>query len=109
MGNLASVGAFRPHNLVHIILDNEVNDSTGGQATVSSNTALTVVAMACGYYSGYSTDSVEKLEKILAEKLVEKGPSLIHFRIKKGSPKDLGRPKIKPYEIKERLMKVLSQ
>jgi phosphonopyruvate decarboxylase len=35
LGNLATIGSRAPANLVHIILDNGVHDSTGGQATVS--------------------------------------------------------------------------
>src|SRR3546814_456869 len=33
LGTLATVGAYGPRNLVHILLDNGVHDSTGGQAT----------------------------------------------------------------------------
>jgi len=107
MGNLASVGAYHPDNFLHIILDNEVNDSTGGQQTISDHVSLAAVAQACGYESVFSSDQLKELELILAGKLIEKGPVLIHFRIKKGSPSDLGRPKIKPYEVKNRLMQFL--
>ena len=33
MGSLATIGAQAPKNLVHIVLDNSVHESTGGQAT----------------------------------------------------------------------------
>src|SRR5690606_38820517 len=35
MGALATIGYERPDNLVHVLLDNEAHDSTGGQATVA--------------------------------------------------------------------------
>ena len=35
MGAFATVGAYGPPNLMHLLLDNGVHDSTGGQATVS--------------------------------------------------------------------------
>lgn len=107
MGNLASIGAYHPQNFLHIILDNEVNDSTGGQQTISDYVSLAAVAQACGYESVFSTDQISELEFILADEITEKGPVLIHFRIKKGSPDNLGRPKIKPYEVKNRLMHFL--
>src|SRR5688500_20224041 len=35
MGSLATIGFYQPENFLHIILDNEVHDSTGGQQTAS--------------------------------------------------------------------------
>src|SRR5262249_43067797 len=46
---LATIGYERPANLVHILLDNEIHESTGGQATVSHSVDLAAVARACGY------------------------------------------------------------
>ena len=37
LGALATIGAQGPENLIHLVLDNGVHDSTGGQATVSAN------------------------------------------------------------------------
>ncbi len=36
MGNLATLGHHRPPNLLHVLLDNGVHDSTGAQATAAS-------------------------------------------------------------------------
>ncbi len=108
MGNMASVGHFQPSNFLHIILDNEINDSTGGQATVSPNVSFSAVAQACGYKQVFSADSAEALESILKDLHKINGPALIHFRIRKGSPEGLGRPKVKPFEVKTRLMKYLA-
>ena len=49
LGALATIGAERPPNLVHVLLDNEAHDSTGGQPTVASRCDLGAVARACGY------------------------------------------------------------
>ena len=35
LGAMATIGAHAPGNLIHVLLDNGVHDSTGGQATVS--------------------------------------------------------------------------
>ena len=58
MGVLATIGAQAPANLVHVVLDNGVHDSTGGQATVSPIVDFADVALACGYASGAGCDSV---------------------------------------------------
>ncbi|HEO66283.1 MAG TPA: phosphonopyruvate decarboxylase [Spirochaetes bacterium] len=107
MGNAASVGAFKPKNYLHLVLDNEAHDSTGGQPTVSNGVSLGLIGKACGYRQVYSSDQLTELDRLLASQKANEGPTLIHFKIKKGSPKDLGRPKIKPYEVKDRLMKHL--
>lgn len=107
MGNLATIGSIKPSNLLHVLLDNEVNDSTGGQSSVSRDIAMAAIAESCGYRKVYSTDSLDELEKIMTNCTVKNGPVFIHMRIKKGSPKDLGRPKIKPHEVKERMIQSL--
>ncbi len=109
MGNLATIGAYKPANYLHIVLDNEVNDSTGGQDSVSNSVSLAAAADSCGYNKIYSTDSIEELNTILADLGEKDGPVFIHLLIKKGSPKELGRPKIKPFEVKERMMQRLQE
>ena len=49
LGALSMIGYHRPGNLTHILLDNEIHESTGGQATLSRTTDLSRVASACGY------------------------------------------------------------
>ncbi len=43
MGNFASVGAHGRGNLLHILLDNQVHESTGGQATLSPGVDFSAV------------------------------------------------------------------
>ena len=107
MGNLATIGAFQAKNLVHIVLDNEINDSTGGQASVSKSISLAAIAQACGYKKIFSTDDPDEFKNYFESLRDNDGPLFIHLRIKSGSPKDLGRPKVKPFEVKERLMNFL--
>jgi len=109
MGNLASVGAFQPKNYLHVLLDNEVNDSTGGQGTISAQVSFAGIALSCGYKNVFSTDDLEELKSILEKETTQSGPTFIHFRIRKGSPKDLGRPKVKPFAVKERMMQRLAK
>src|SRR4029077_3905456 len=43
MGAFATVGAYGPPNLRHLLLDNGAHDSTGGQATVSTRVSFAQV------------------------------------------------------------------
>src|SRR5262249_9390291 len=49
MNVLASAGAERPLNLLHVVLDNHAHASTGGQRTISGQISLESVAGAAGY------------------------------------------------------------
>ncbi len=84
MGTLATIGACAPENLVHIVLDNAVHDSTGGQPTVSANVNFAEVAIACGYRRSYSCDEGGGFEDAVASALGQAGPHLVHMRIRPG-------------------------
>ncbi len=102
MGNLATIGARGPGNLIHVVLDNGVHDSTGGQATVSPVVNLAAVAVACGYRRGIAADGLDGFEAAFENCLANEGPSLIHMRIAPGSIDNLGRPTVKPADVARR-------
>jgi len=108
MGNLATIGAQGPKNLVHIILDNGVHDSTGGQATVSPVVHFAEAALACGYRAAWSCDDLVGFEHALQASFAHEGPALIHLRIAPGSMKELGRPTVKPPEVAARFKAFLA-
>src|ERR1700744_3758925 len=62
MGAFATLGAYGPANLTHVLLDNGAHDSTGGQATVSQQVSFAGVAAACGYASAMESDSLDVLD-----------------------------------------------
>ncbi len=102
MGAMATIGAYGPDNLVHLILDNGVHDSTGGQATVSANVDFARVALACGYAGAASCDDLMGFERAFQAGLAAPGPWLIHLRIVPGSMAGLGRPTLTPAEVARR-------
>lgn len=106
MGNLATIGAYGPGNLVHIILDNGVHDSTGGQATVPVDFAA--IALACGYRYAASCGSLAGFESAWREVVAGEKPALIHIRILPGSLAKLGRPTIAPAEVARRFKTFLA-
>ena len=108
MGSFATIGYSRPAKLLHIILDNEAHDSTGGQGTSSPVVDFARVAAAANYRNAVSLESRDDLATAVKDLRTKQGPSLVHVKIRQGSPKSLGRPTIKPHEVKERFMQFLA-
>lgn len=102
LGSLATLGAHAPGNLVHVVLDNGVHDSTGGQRTLAAVVDFPAVAAACGYAEVHSCGSLDHLGEALRPCLKSSGPSLIHVRTLPGSPPKLGRPNMTPVEVSRR-------
>lgn len=103
MGSLATNGYYRPRNLLHILLDNGSHDSTGGQMTVSDNVNFIGAAASFGYRSVLYAHNLAEFEKYLRQWQKNKQLTFLYIKIAKGSRKGLGRPAIKPYQVKERL------
>ncbi|QXJ40074.1 hypothetical protein BV455_03447 [Parageobacillus caldoxylosilyticus] len=103
MGSLATNGCYAPKNMLHILLDNNTHDSTGGQSTVSHNVNFVDIAAACGYSKSIYVHNLEELESCIKDWKREKNLTFLYMKIAKGSIEGLGRPKMKPYEVKERL------
>lgn len=106
MGNLATLGAYAPASLRHVVLDNEAHDSTGGQATVSPKVSFAAVAQACGYRRVLGTDDPVAFSQALAEPPGD-GPTFMHLRVRPGAPKTLPRPAVTPVEVYRRLQRWL--
>jgi len=107
MGALAAIGAQKPGNYCHIVLNNAAHDSVGGQPTIAPYIDIPAVARACGYKNIYQAKTKEELKKILTEK--HEGLTFIEVKVKKGSRKDLGRPKSTPIENKTAFMKFIGE
>ncbi len=102
MGNMATIGAHQPGNLLHIVVDNGAYESTGGQATVSPGVDFPAVAKACGYRYTAVADSVTGFAQALQRALAMPGPRLIHLKVVPGTINKLGRPTVSPQEIAQR-------
>lgn len=110
LGTLATIGAQAPDNLIHVLLDNGVHDSTGGQATVSPNVDFAAVAQACGYPRAYRCDSARGFAQALEAALTDRPrPVLIHALIAPGSLAKLGRPTITPRDVARRFRTFLAE
>lgn len=108
LGSFGTIGCYQPRNLLHILIDNESHDSTGGQRTVSGTVRFADIAVAANYRHAVSADSPDDVRAAVKSLRHESGPSLLHVKIRPGSPKNLGRPTVKPHEVKERFMKFVA-
>ena len=104
MGNFATVGAYGQGNFRHLLLDNGVHESTGGQATVSPGISFAGVARACGYRSAEAGLAADDLQRFFG---LEQGPALLHLKIRRGVPEGLPRPDLRPRQVRARLMRHL--
>ena len=83
LGSLTTIGSLKPKNLIHVIFDNSVHESTGSQPT--------------------NTNFVS-IEKILQKIKKLKGPIMIVVKIQQSNGKKSARINYEPIEIKERFM-----
>lgn len=108
MGSFATNAYYQPDNLLHILLDNNTHDSTGGQATVSHNIDFVDQAASVCYPITLRVGTLDELTKAIVKWQMNGGMTFLYLKIAKGSTKDLGRPTMKPHEVKTRLMKFIS-
>lgn len=102
LGNFATIGAYGGENFQHVLLDNQVHESTGGQSTVSSAINFAALAAASGYASSTETYEAAELRNFLNRR---SGPEMLHLHIKRGIASDLPRPDIGPVQVSRRLMR----
>jgi len=101
MGALATIGFLRPPNLVHVLLDNGVHDSTGAQATVAPAVDLALVAAACGYPRVVRTADAAALRRTVDAASGEL--TFVHVRTEPRGKGALPRPQEAPAEVAARL------
>lgn len=101
LGGLCTIGYERPPNLVHILLDNGMHESTGGQSTVSRSVNFCALAGASGYPRTVAVATADELHDALS--LPTECLSFIHAPIVPGIPETLPRPEITPPEVAARL------
>ena len=102
MGNLSTIGYYKPKNLLHILLDNVSHDSTGGQFSTSLNTDFKIIAKSCGYSKYLHINSNADLKLAINNWYKDPQLTFIHVNILSGSISNLGRPNISPNQMSER-------
>lgn len=109
LGTLPLIASESPTNLVHLILDNESYESTGGQPTISSKVDLDEVAKSCGYNHVLRVDDIEGLEGALAGIGDKPGPHLVLVKAGIAPVEGIPRVTIPPAEIRDRFKSSVHQ
>ena len=109
MGSMAVLGANKPKNMVHIVINNSAHETVGGMPTVAGQIDIVGVAKACGYPNAVCVDSFEALDAELAKAKSANELSLIEIKCSIGARDDLGRPTTTALENKQNFMENLKQ
>jgi phosphonopyruvate decarboxylase len=109
LGGLITLGRLAAGDYTHILLNNGVHDSVGGQPTGALGIALVDASRALGfaYALGPALDEIA-LTAALAERGSLRGPTFIEVQVCPGGRDDLPRPKAHPREAKAAFMTRLS-
>ena len=104
MGTLAMIAAEAPKNLVHVVIDNEVYESTGKQRSISNAVPLEQVAKSAGYRQALRVDKREDIKPAFEKLMNSDGPSFLLIKVDPCFDPKTGRVTHTPEEITARFM-----
>jgi phosphonopyruvate decarboxylase len=109
LGSLTSIASIKPKNFWHILINNEVHESVGGQETAAKNVDLSNVVESMGIRKIFSAKTHEELENAMMGLFSISGPFFLEVKVRSGSRDNLGRPTIKPVDNKKDFMSFLDK
>jgi phosphonopyruvate decarboxylase len=105
MGALATNCRYKAGNMIHIVLNNGVNESVGGQPSAGYIVNLTDVAIACGYRTpGHAVETKEELQRIIRDFGIGEMPLFVDVHVRQGIRSDLPKLDIDHKAQKDALM-----
>ena len=107
MGAMAVLGANKPKNLIHVVINNGAHETVGGMPTVAERIDLVKIALACGYPNAVCVDNFNDLDRELEVAKERNELSLIEVKCSIGAREDLGRPTTTARENKQNFMDYL--
>jgi phosphonopyruvate decarboxylase len=107
MGSLAVIADHAPATYFHVVFNNGVHDSVGGQPTSIGVVDVPAVAQAAGYRYAVSTGDPAAVPGYVSTLRTHGGPALLELRVRPGNRPDLGRPTRSPAESKRAFMSAL--
>lgn len=110
MGALATNCRYKAGNMIHIVLNNGVNESVGGQPSAGYVVNLTEVAAACGYETSvHAITRKEELQAIIRNHQRGEMPLFIDVHVRQGIRSDLPKLNIDHKAQKKALMEYLKR
>ena len=107
LGGLAVIADHAPDTYFHVVFNNGVHDSVGGQPTSIDKVDVPAAARALGYRHAVSVDTVDGIAGAIAQLREHGGPSLLEIKVKPGNRADIGRPTRTPADSKSAFMEAL--
>ena len=104
MGTLAMIATCAPKNLIHLVIDNEVYESTGSQRTLSHEIRLEEVAKSAGYKQAMRVTRPEDIRPAYEQLYKEEGPVFLLIKVEPAFDSSQGRVTHTPEEIRDRFM-----
>jgi phosphonopyruvate decarboxylase len=105
MGSLATNGRYQPQNLIHIVLNNGVNESVGGQESCGSTMNLTKVAEGCNYFTPFPfVEKKKDLQSLIRQLSKKNNLAFIDVHVRQGIRDDLPKLHINHNDQKSNLM-----
>ena len=108
-GSMATIGAQKPENFIHILLNNNVHDSVGAQDITNISVDYLKLALSFNYFKALMVSNKCELVKQMKKIKLEKGPIFLQVMINTMSRKDLGRPSQDIKQAKIKFMKFLKR
>lgn len=108
MGALATNCRYKAGNMIHIVLNNGVNESVGGQPSAGYVVNLTGIASACGYETpGHAIETKEELQAIIRNHKRGEMPLFVDVHVRQGIRSDMPKLNINHKAQKNALMENL--
>lgn len=108
MGSMAITGQFKASNLTHLVFNNGVHGSVGGQPTVGFKIDMPQIATACGYAETLRVMTKDDLQNAIGNSRNSNGVTFIEVQVRPGNRSDIGRPTSTPSENKVAMMNFLN-
>lgn len=107
LGNLPMVANESPKNLLHVLLDNEEHNSTGGQSTISAVINWPELAANMGYRV-LVVNTTDQLKHAIDEWNLKRELTFVYMKINNKTKPNLGRPNVTPKQVAVRFKNYLN-
>lgn len=107
LGSLAVIAQAAPPGYMHVVVNNGVHDSVGGQPTAIAAVDVPGAALALGYRHAARTEDLAAIPDAVAALRRAGGPALLEVRVRPGARPDLGRPTRTPLESRDRFARAV--
>jgi phosphonopyruvate decarboxylase len=104
LGSLAIIADHGTANYLHVVFNNGVHDSVGGQPTSIDVVDIPAIAKAAGYRHAEAVEDLAAVEEAIERLRDAGGPSLLELRVRPGNRPGIGRPTRTPAQSKQAFM-----